>query len=216
RHKITGVSPRYFDDFESMAVARDGSAYYVIVATSFSLRIRSRKAKKKRGRGKPAVERESFRRITTGVSVEPQAEIIPGFRSWLIEHTPDLGKAWRNSWGRIPDDGGLNIEGLAWNPLTKELLFGLRTPGIDGKPVILRVRVKKIAGTWNLNNFEMMPPVFLNLAPEAYERGIRTMEYDASRKGILIVTGNSVSHSDAPFELYGWNGNAKGTIRGVT
>jgi hypothetical protein len=213
RHKITGVSPRYFDDFESMAVAQEGLNYYVIVATSFSLKQRSGKGKKKNKRGKPAIERESLLRIAAVDSTEPQAEIIPGFRSWLIEHTPDLGKAWRNSWGRIPDDGGLNIEGLAWNPLTKELLFGLRTPVIDGKPVILRVRVKNIAGTWNLNNFEMMPPVFLNLAPETYERGIRTMEYDASRKGILIVTGNSVSHSDAPFELYEWNGNAKGTIR---
>ena len=37
RHKITGVSPRYFDDLESMAVAHEGSAYYVVVATSFSL-----------------------------------------------------------------------------------------------------------------------------------------------------------------------------------
>jgi hypothetical protein len=213
RHKITGVSPRYFDDFESMAVARDGSAYYVIVATSFSLRIRSRKAKKKSERGKPAIERESLLRITTGVSVEPQAEIIPGFRSWLIEHTPDLGKAWRKSWQRIPDDGGLNIEGLAWNPLTKELLFGLRTPVIDQRPVILRAHVKNIGGPWNLNSFEMMPPVFLDLPPSDSERGIRTMEYDPSRKGVLIVTGNSVSHSKAPFELYEWDGTPKSTVR---
>ena len=212
RHKITGVSPRYFEDFESMAVAREGPTYYVVVATSFSLKQRSGKAKKNK-RGKPSIGRESLLRITAADSAEPQAEIIPGFRSWLIEHTPDLGKAWRKSWSRVPDDGGLNIEGLAWNPLTKELLFGLRTPVIDGKPVILRVRVKNIAGTWNLNNFEMMPPVFLKLPSEAGERGIRTMEYDASRKGVLIVTGNAVSHSDAPFELYEWDGNPKGTIR---
>lgn len=146
-HKITGVSPRYFDDFESMAVAQDGTTYYVIVATSFSLRVRSRTAKKKSERGKRSVERESLLRIKTAEATEPQAEIIPGFRSWLIENTPDLGKAWRKSWKRIPDDGGLNIEGLAWNPLTKELLFGLRTPVIDGKPVILRVKVKDISGT---------------------------------------------------------------------
>jgi hypothetical protein len=213
RHTITGVSPRYLDDFESMCVAKEGANYYIVVATSFSLRVRSRKAKKKVDRGKPAIERESLLRVTTGESVEPQAEIIPGFRSWLIEQAPDLGRAWRKSWRRIPDDGGLNIEGLAWNPLTRELLFGLRTPVIDGKPVILRVRVKNIAGTWNLNNFEMMPPVLLDLAPGESERGIRTMEYDPSRRSILIVTGNSVSQSNVPFELHQWDGSPKGKVR---
>jgi hypothetical protein len=213
RHHITGVSPRYFDDFESMAVAKDGDVYYLIVATSFSLRVRSRTAKKKRDRGRPAIERESLLRITTAEAAEPQAEIIPGFRSWLIENAPDLGREWRKSWTRIPDDGGLNIEGLAWNPHAKELQFGLRTPVLDQKPVILRVRVKNIAGTWNLNNFEMMPPVFLTLAPSPFEKGIRTMEYDPARKRMLIVAGNSVSHSRAPFELYEWDGNLEGTVK---
>jgi hypothetical protein len=213
RHKITGVSPRYFDDLESMAVAHDGSTYYIIVATSFSLRARTGKVRKKSLRGKPAVERESLLRITAAESAEPQAEIIPGFRSWLIEQAPDLGKAWRKSWERIPDDGGLNNEGLAWNPLTSELLFGLRSPVIDGKPVILRVRVKNIAGTWNLNNFEMLPPVFLSLPAGGGDRGIRTMEYDPSRKAVLIVTGNSVSGANVPFELYEWDTNPKGKVR---
>jgi hypothetical protein len=213
RHRISGVSPQYFDDFESMAVANEGDKHYVIVATSFSLRVRARKAKKKSQRGKTAIERESLLRITTSAAMEPQAEIIPGFRSWLIENGPDLGKRWRKSWRRIPDDGGLNIEGLAWNPSTKELLFGLRTPVLDRKPVILRVRVKDIAGTWNLNNFEMLPPVFLKLAASTQEKGIRTMEYDPSRDAMLIVTGNSTSRSKAPFELYAWDGNLKGNVR---
>jgi Protein of unknown function (DUF3616) len=213
RRRIIGVSPRYLDDFEGMAVARDGTTYYLVVATSFSLKVRSRKARKKSGRGKPAIERESLLRITAAESAEPQAEIIPGFRGWLIEQAPDLGKAWRKSWSRIPDDGGLNMEGLAWNPIAMELLFGLRTPVIDGKPVILRVRVKNIGGTWNLNNFEMMPPVFLDLVPGDSERGIRTMEFDPSRNGILIVTGNSTSQSQAPFELYQWDGNPKGKVK---
>ena len=213
RYKITGVSARYLDDFESMAVAREGSSYYIVVATSFSLKIRNPKARKKSDRGKLSGERESLLRITAAESMAPQAEIIPGFRSWLIDQAPDLGKAWRKSWRRIPDDGGLNVEGLAWNPLSKELLFGLRTPVIEGRPVILRVRVKDIAGTWNLNNFEMMPPVFLNLVPLGSERGIRTMEYDAAHRSVLVVTGNSVSHSKAPFELYEWDGNSKGKVK---
>ena len=212
RHTIGGVSPDFYDDFESMAVAQAGGRNYLILATSFSLKIKDRTARRKSQRGRRAIGRESLLRITTDVSREHQAEIIPGFRTWLIDHVPDLGKKWRKSWRRIPDDGGLNVEGLAWNPNTSELLFGLRTPVVKGQPVILRVRVKDIGGIWNLNNFEMLPPVLLQLEPSPDERGIRTMEYDTVNKRVLLVTGNTTSGLRVPFELYSWDGNPAGTL----
>jgi hypothetical protein len=212
RHRISGVSPDFYDDFESMAVARDGDRNFLILATSFSLKIRDRHAHRKSRRGRRAIARESLLRVTTMASREHQAEIIPGFRAWLVEHAPDLGKKWRKSFHRIPDDGGLNVEGLAWNPKTSELLFGLRTPVVDGHPVILRVGVKSIGGLWNLNNFEMRPPVLLNLEASSDERGIRTMEYDEHQDRVLLVTGNATSGTRVPFELYSWDGNPAGTV----
>jgi hypothetical protein len=213
RHRISGVSLRYLDDLESMAIATRGDSYRVIVAPSFSLKVRRRRAARKRDRGRPAVERESLLRLTATRGREPQAEIVPGFRGWLMEQAPDLGRRWRKSWTRIPDDGGVNVEGLAWDPARSELLFGMRTPVVDSQPVILRVRVKDIEGTWNLNNFEMRSPVRLQLPPSDHARGIRTMEYDTSTGTMLIVTGNAVSGGQAPFELYAWDGNAKGRVR---
>ena len=68
-------------------------------------------------------------------------------------------------------------------------------PRLDGKPVILRVHVKDIGGIWSLNNFEMCPAVLLDLPGGKHARGIRTMEYDPSPKGTLIVTGNPVSRT---------------------
>jgi hypothetical protein len=212
RHTISGVSPEFYDDFESMAVARDGDRHFLILATSFSLKTRNRNARRKSHRGRRAIERESLLRVTTSESRQHQAEIIPGFRSWLIEHAPEMGRRWRKSWRRIPDDGGLNVEGLAWNSAAKELLFGLRTPVLDGHPVILRVRVKSIGGIWNLNNFEMLPPVTLELAPSPDERGIRTMEYDEQNGRVLLVTGNATSGVRVPFELYAWDGNTAGKV----
>ena len=212
RHAISGVSTRYFDDFESMAIIGGGEQYRIVIATSFSLKIRDAHARKKSRRAKPAIERESLLRVTHTGAGGLDAEIIPGFRSWLIEQTPDLGKRWRKSLRRIPDDGGLNIEGLAWDPARAELLFGLRTPVIGGRPVILRVHVKDIAGIWNLNNFVMREPVFLELPKSKGSCGIRTMEYDHSRKTTLIVTGNAVSKSRAPFMLYAWDGNTTGKV----
>jgi hypothetical protein len=212
RRPISGVSARYFDDFESMAIIGGGDRYRLVLATSFSLKIRDARARKKSQRAKRALERESLLRVSNTGAAELQAEIIPGFRRWLIEQTPDLGPRWRKSLRWIPDDGGLNIEGLAWDPARAELLFGLRTPVIDGHPIILRVHVKDIAGIWNLNNFEMRAPVKLEVPRDGLERGIRTMEYDESRKTTLIVTGNAVSQSKVPFELYAWDGNAKGRV----
>lgn len=210
RHPIRGVSPRYLDDFEGMALAENGDRYFLIVTTSHSLKINKDKiGGKKEERGKESIERESLLRITINRTVQPQAEIIPGFRHWLIENAPELG----NSWRYIPDDGGLNIEGLAWNPQASELLFGVRTPVFNKMPLILRVRVKDIAGMWNFNNFEMLPPVFLRLSNTEYEQGIRTLEYDPSRGTMFIVVGKARSGSKAPFELYEWDGNLDGIVR---
>lgn len=209
RHPIRGVSPRYLDDFEGMALAEDGGRHFLVVTTSLSLKIKDKTAVKKSDRGKASIERESLLRITIPGEVLPQAEIIPGFRSWVIENAPVLG----NSWRYIPDDGGLNIEGLAWNPKASALLFGARTPVINKMPLILRVRVKDIAGMWNFSNFEMLPPVSLRLANSESEQGIRTMEYDPSRGTTLIVVGKTTSGSKAPFELYEWDGNLDGIVR---
>ena len=212
RHTISGVSADFYEDFESMAAVSDSGREFLVLATSFSLKIRDAHAKKKSLRGRRAIGRESLLRVTRTATRAHQAEIIPGFRTWLFENAPDLGRQWRKSWRRIPDDGGVNVEGLAWNPLTKELLFGLRTPVLDGHPIILRVRVKDIGGIWNLKNFEMLPPVLLRVTPAAGERGIRTMEYDEASRRVLIVTGNATSGMKVPFELYAWDGNAQGHV----
>ena len=213
RHTIRGVSPAFYDDFESMAVAQAHGRNYLILATSFSLKIKAKNAARKSRRGRRAVERESLLRVTMSAGREHQAEIIPGFRSWLLDNTPDLGRKWRKSWRRIPDDGGLNVEGLAWHPSSQEMQFGLRTPVIDGRPIILRVRVKDVGGIWNLSNFEVLPPVMLAIEPSECERGIRTMEYDPASGLVLIVTGNARSGEKVPFQLCAWDGNAKGIVK---
>jgi hypothetical protein len=45
------------------------------------------------------------------------------------------------------------------------------------------------------------------------EQGIRAMSYDRMRKVFFIVIGNATSSSKAPFHLYSWDGNAKGSVR---
>jgi hypothetical protein len=137
------------------------------------------------------------------------AEVLPGFREWLVEHAPELGKAPK----RLPDDGGLNVEGLAWSPADQALLLGARTPVVDGRPLVLRVRVKQVDGPWDLSNFEMLPPVWLALGDDEGEQGIRSIEFDPVRGVLLLVAGNSTSASQAPFTFHSWDGNAEGDVR---
>jgi Protein of unknown function (DUF3616) len=99
----------------------------------------------------------------------------------------------------LPDDGGLNIEGLAWSPSEQALLFGVRTPVIDDRPLILRVRLKRIDGPWDLSNFRMLPSIVLATKMDREELGIRSIEFDRSRGVAMIVVGNSTSESKAPF-----------------
>src|SRR6185369_4316503 len=92
-------------------------------------------------------------------------------------------------------------------------VFGLRTPVKEGRPLILRVRVKDPTGLWNLSNLEMLPPVTLAIEAADGSLGIRTIEHDPSRGVFLVVVGNAVHGSRAPFSLYSWDGNVEGRVK---
>ena len=213
-HPIRGVRPEAIDDLECMALAEVDGTRLLFVSSSFCLKKKKTKhqkkvkAIKKNRKGKLSAARESLIRVRL-VGGVPQAEIIPCFRYWLIENAPILGK----SPNLVPDHGGLNIEGLAWDPNQNALVFGLRTPVCKGRPLILRVRVKDPTGMWNLSNLEMLPPVTLAIEGANGSQGIRTIEHDPSRGVFLVIVGNAISRSKSPFALYSWDGNAEGRVK---
>jgi hypothetical protein len=208
RRPLSGIVPGSVDDLEGMAYVPTKGGSLLIVSSSLSLRKRKGGRSKKSERGKESPSRNCLVRISFGEGGRLDAEVLEAFREWLVENAPELGKASRY----LPDDGGLNVEGLGWSPTEDMLVLGVRTPVIDGKPLILRVRVKHVEGPWRLSNFEMLPPVALAIETDREERGIRTIEFDPSRGAWLIVTGNSTSASKAPFALYSWDGNARGVV----
>jgi hypothetical protein len=209
RHPISGMEAGTVDDLEGMALVEHNARKFIFAIPSLSLKQRKKFHKKRGDRGKVADSRNSILRISAGEGDQLNTEVIPDFRAWLIEQAPELGKSPKY----LPDDGGLNVEGLGWDPSNQALLLGLRTPVLDGKPLILRVRVKEIDGPWTLKNLEMLPAVSLQIKGRGHEQGIRSIEYDPSRKVSLVVVGNSTSSSKAPFRLYSWDGNAEGAVR---
>jgi hypothetical protein len=209
RRPIRGIEPGTVDDLEGMTHVRTESGSRIVAMPSLSLKQRKGRHNKKSKRGKESAARSCLLRITSGEDDRLEAEVLSGFREWVVENAPELGKSPRY----LPDDGGLNVEGLSWSPTEGVLLLGVRTPVIDGRPIILRVRFKEVDGPWSLSNFEMLPPVSLAIKDDRGEQGIRTIGSDRPRGIWLIVAGNSTSASKAPCTLYSWDGNAQGVVR---
>jgi hypothetical protein len=208
RRRIEGLDADAIDDLEGIEIVRAAGRTYIFGTSSLCLKTRKGQHKKRK-RGKVLPARESIVRITVEPRGRLRAEVMPDFRPWLIEHTPWL----RRAAGLIPDDGGLNVEALSWDPRRQALLFGLRTPSIDGRPVILRVKPRQIDGPWTVDNLRILPPLKLAVPADGGESGLRAMSLDQATGRSLIILGNATSASKAPFRLYEWDGNPRGLLR---
>jgi hypothetical protein len=190
------------DDPEAMTLAEENGHRFIFVTSSLSF--------KKHKDGKfQQVPPGGLLRVTVNSDGSLSAENLPGFRDWFIQHAPGIAA----SATLIPDEGGLNIEGLAWDHSRRALLFGLRTPLSAGKPLVIPVRVKNLAGPWTTSNLEMSPPIPLSLDTAQGGQGIRSIEYIASRQSFLVIVGRAISETKVPFALYEWDGNEQGKMR---
>jgi len=209
RRTIEGLAPGAIDDIEGLEVVARAGRQFIFATSSLCLRARKKRRRKKSKRGKVVAAREAMLRIAIGPRGRLRAEIIPDFRPWLVDRVKSLRRAATY----LPDDGGLNVEALSWDPRTESLLVGLRSPLQEGRPVLLRVRPRKFDGPWTLDNLELLDPLPL-VVPKAHgELGIRSMSLDQATGISLITLGNSTSASKAPFRLYSWDANPRGELR---
>jgi Protein of unknown function (DUF3616) len=129
------------------------------------------------------------------------AEPMDGFRSWLLSHDRSL-----DEFGELePDAGGLNIEGIAWDPRADALVFGLRGPASPGRISMIQVPVDPGAATWTTAALGT-PSVLLARIPQSTAtQGIRDISYDEQTGNFLILLGRSLSQGDEPFQLCTWS-----------
>jgi hypothetical protein len=201
RRPLEGLAPGAVDDLEGMAFVEENGRRYVFVTSSMYVK----KAKK----DVLDVPPSGVLRVTINPDDTLRAENMPGIRDWLISAYPQLAASAQTK----PDDGGLNIEGFTWDKRRHAFLFGVRTPVPDGKPLILPVKVKDLAGAWTTGNLEAQPPIQLSMEVTPDEQGIRGLSNEQDRDAFLVITGKSISDSKAPFALYEWSGNADGAMR---
>lgn len=129
------------------------------------------------------------------VTLEPFGTAYTGLLPALLADKYGLRKAA----GKIPEEGGLNIEGLAATP-QGHLLIGFRSPVIDGKALVVPLRNPDALLTKQAAAPDLGEPISLALGG----RGIRSIDYAPGLRAYLIVAGPA--GKDGDFKIYKWSG----------
>ena len=127
-----------------------------------------------------------------------EVERIRGLKAWLAGRVPEL-----KGTARIPGDEALNMEGIAWDPARSRLLLGLRAPVVDGRALVIPLRLQDPAGPFSEANLRVDGPA-LRLPLEG--AGIRSLEYDAGARAFRIITGAALNDENREFRILEWNG----------
>lgn len=128
-------------------------------------------------------------------------ESIAGLKAFLTENVAELREAGE----KTGKDGGLNIEGLAWDPKQGGLLLGLRSPVVDGQALLVPLKLRDRRGSFSIDNLEVEGSKAIRLPLEGV--GVRSIEYDGRAKTFKIISGAGETQKQTDFVLWDWNGN---------
>jgi len=135
-------------------------------------------------------------------------QTVSGLKKFLAENVTDL----RGMENTDYDSGGINVEGIAWDPVNKRLLLGLRSPVIDGNALVVPLKLRDPKAALSFDNLEVEGRKAIRLPLSG--AGIRSIEYDESRKAFSIITGAGPNSERMDFKIWEWSGNgATPTLR---
>lgn len=129
-------------------------------------------------------------------------ESISGLKKLLSENVAEL----RGMSDRRYKDGGINVEGIAWDPRGGRLLLGLRSPVVDGHALLVPLKLRDQRGAFSADNMEVTEAKAIRLPLGGV--GIRSVEYDERRKAFRVITGAAANGEKADFKLWEWDGDA--------
>jgi pSer/pThr/pTyr-binding forkhead associated (FHA) protein len=129
-----------------------------------------------------------------------QPEIIADLRSFLLQNVTAI-----SSLGAPPGtQGGLNIEGMAWDPNHERLLLGLRSPQIGSQAVIVPLKLRDPRGPFTVENLKVDEPSVIVLSLDGH--GVRDLTYDSHLRNFLIISGAPETSPKTDFGLWEWDG----------
>jgi hypothetical protein len=169
-------------------ITTDGSHFYVVGSQSKS-------------KGGDLAGLVRFKFDAQGQRVE-SVEAISGLKLFLSENVAEL----RGMGDRKYKDGGINIEGIAWDARGERLLLGLRSPVVDGQALVVPVRLRDPRGAFSYDNLAVEGAKAIRLPLGG--AGIRSIEYDERVKSFRVLSGAAANSEKANFKLLEWDGDA--------
>lgn len=170
-------------------ITTDGTHFYVVSSQSRPKAI-----------AKEGIVRFKFDPKTQQVE---GVESIGGLKNFLVENVAAI----REEGDKKGKEGGVNIEGLAWDPQRGRLLLGLRSPVIDGHALLVPLRLRDPRGAFSIDNLEVEGSKTIRLSIGGV--GIRGIEYDKRAKVFRIISGAAEDQDQTDFGLWEWNGDEK-------
>ena len=196
RRPLVGLVEGQLLDPEGLAGVEHDGENLIIAASSLCVRNGNESGRQRLSDG--------LVRVRYTPSGDLHTEVLDGFRAWLLTHEPSLVEAA----GRVPDEGGLNVEGVAWDPRTRALVFGLRGPADAGRIAVVRVPVDAGGAPWAISSLGAPSVLRITVPKSSVRQGIRDISYDDQTGTFLIVLGRSKSTGNEPFQLCTWDGSS--------
>ena len=126
-------------------------------------------------------------------------EAAAGLKKFLADNVAELRGLENTKY----NDGGINVEGIAWDPQNKRLLLGLRSPVVEGQALIVPLKLRDAAFSFDNLEVEGGKAIRLPLGGA----GVRSIEYDESRKAFYVITGAGPNAEKMDFKIWEWSGN---------
>ena len=139
------------------------------------------------------------------------AEVVNDLRSFLLNNVPEIRVL-----GEKPGlQGGLNIEGMAYDPNTnnERLLLGLRSPFVGDRAVLVPLKLINPRAPLAANNIRVDQPSVITLSLDG--QGVRDITYDPNSNVFLIVSGAPETAKKTDFGLWEWSGKANDQPRRI-
>lgn len=130
-----------------------------------------------------------------------------GLKKFLADNVAEL----QGMENRKYNDGGINVEGIAWDPRNKRLLLGLRSPVVDGQALVVPLKLRDANAAFSFDNLEVEGRKAIRLPLNG--AGIRSIEYDEARKAFFLITGAGPNSEKMDFKLWEWSGNEAPALR---
>jgi pSer/pThr/pTyr-binding forkhead associated (FHA) protein len=133
-------------------------------------------------------------------SLRGQADIISDFRAFLLSKVPEIASLGAPAGA----EGGLNIEGIAWDPNNERLLLGLRSPLVGDQAVLIPLKLRDPHGPFNIDNLSIDSPRVIVFPLDGH--GVRDITYNTRSRNFLIISGAPENVRKTDFTLWEWNG----------